>query len=89
MDEVDMQDFKSLDGKGEMAVMNKTGDTKVIWDSKNEEEVDNAKKQFDHFTKTLKFAAFAVNKDGSKSEQIRKFDSTMEKIIFVPPLAGG
>lgn len=87
---VDMSDFRIPEGsKGEMAMMNHTGDTKVIWDPKNPDEVENARKQFDYFTKEKKFAAFAVNKDGSKSEQIRTFDKDIEKIIFVPPLQGG
>lgn len=86
---VDMTDFKSTNGIGEMATMDRTGDTKVIWDSKNADEVENAQKQFDTLVKVKKFAAFAVNKDGTKSEQIRAFDATLEKIIFVPPLAGG
>ena len=89
VDAVDMSDFKSANGIGEMATMDRTGDTKVIWDSKNEDEVANARTQFDTLVKTKKFAAFAVNKDGTKSEQIRAFDATLEKIIFVPPLAGG
>ncbi len=82
--------FKSSTGKGEMALMNETGDTKTIWDSKNPDEVEAAKKQFDFFVKTKKYAAFKVAKNGDKtSEQIREFDPELEKIIFVPALAGG
>lgn len=88
--DINLQDFKSADGRGEMAVMNHTGDTKTIWDSKNPDEVENARKQFEFFTKTKKFAAFMVAKNGDKTtEQIREFDPSLEKIIFVPPLAGG
>lgn len=88
--DVDPQLFKSADGRGEMAMMNETGDTKTIWDSKNPDEVENARKQFEFFTKTKKFAAFKVAKNGDKtSEIIREFDPELEKIIFVPALAGG
>lgn len=86
---VDLTEFKSANGIGEMAVMDKTGDTKTLWDSKNPDEVEAARKQFDYFVKEKKYAAFTVDKKGEKSEQIRAFDSTLEKIIFVPPLAGG
>lgn len=86
---INMDDFRSTDGKGWMAEMNHTGDTKTIWDSKNPDEVEAARKQFDLFVKDKKYAAFMVGKDGEKTEQIRTFDPTIEKIIFVKPLAGG
>ena len=86
---IDYSPFKSVDGIGELAVMDATGDTKTIWDSKNPDEVENARKQFDYFVKEKKYAAFTVDKKGEQSEPLKKFDPELERIIFVKPLAGG
>jgi hypothetical protein len=75
--------------KGEMAIMGRFGDIKTIWDSRNPDEVANAREQFDKL-KAKKFVPFSVSKDGSKGEQIvGDFDPKIERIIFVPPMAGG
>jgi len=73
---------------GEMAVLDKTGDTKVTWDRTKSEEVDAARATFDAL-RQKGYAAFAVSKDGSKGEQIRTFDPTAERIILAPALVGG
>tara|TARA_R100001530_G_scaffold1886_1_gene3253 strand:- start:27114 stop:27344 length:231 start_codon:yes stop_codon:yes gene_type:complete len=39
--------------KCEMAIMNGSGDTKLIWDSENDDEVKNARRTFNDF-KTYK-----------------------------------
>ncbi len=73
---------------GEMAILDGTGDTKVIWDAHNPDEVAAAKAQFDTLKKKG-FIAYTVNKKGDKGEVIREFDPDAEKIILSPPLAGG
>jgi hypothetical protein len=73
---------------GEMAVMDRSGDLKVMWDSDKEDEVDAARSQFDALLKKG-YAAFKVDKKGGQGEQIKKFDPTAEKLIMVPALAGG
>ncbi len=73
---------------GEIAIMGKEGDLKVIWDSEKQDEVDAAKCQFENLTKKG-YIAFSVKKDGEKNEKISKFDPNMEKIILVPMLRGG
>jgi hypothetical protein len=74
---------------GEIAIMDGTGDTKVIWSRDNADEVEMARKQFNEFKKK-KFAAFSVvGKDGAKGTQIDEFDPNAERIIFVPPMVGG
>lgn len=71
-------------------VMGKEGDTKSIWDKNNPDEVEAAKRQFNHLVVEKKFAAFYVHgKEGDKGEQMRTFDPKAERIIFVPPMAGG
>jgi hypothetical protein len=73
---------------GEMCIIDRTGDTKVIWDAKNEDEVEAAKATF----KALKkkgYLAYSVSKDGSKGEVLHDFDPKAEKIILSPAMQGG
>jgi hypothetical protein len=72
----------------ELAVMDRTGDTKTVWDPGNEAEVDNAKKQFDDLRKKG-FAIYSVDKAGDKNTVIHKFDPNAAKMIAVPPVVGG
>ena len=73
---------------GEMAILDRTGDTKIIWDSANEDEVEEAKRTFKNL-KDKGYAAYSVNKKGDKGEVIKKFDADAERIIMAPPLVGG
>lgn len=73
---------------GNMAIMGKSGDTKLIWSPGNEAEVDNARRTFNDL-KAKRFVAFAVKKDGEKGERVTEFDADAEKIIMVPPMQGG
>jgi hypothetical protein len=75
---------------GVMAELNETGDTKVIWDKNNPDEVEAARATFDRLTKDRKFIAFSVKgKNGDKDERIRTFDPDAERIILVPQNVGG
>jgi hypothetical protein len=72
-----------------MAIMDKTGDTKVTWDPRNEDEVANARRTFADLRKKH-FLAFRVNaKDGSKGEQTTEFDPNQAMYIMVPAYVGG
>ena len=73
---------------GEMAILDRTGDTKIIWDSANEDEVEEAKRTFKNL-KDKGYAAYSVNKKGDKGEVIKKFDADAERIIMAPPMVGG
>jgi len=72
----------------EFAVMDRTGDTKTIWDPRNEDEVEIAQTAFDKFKKKG-YLIYRVSKDGGKGEQMSKFDIKAEKMIAVPPIVGG
>lgn len=72
----------------QMRVMDKSGDTRVIWDPDNEDEVAQARKTFDDL-RSKRFVAFRVGEGGRKGEQIREFDASAEKLILAPPMAGG
>lgn len=73
---------------GEMAVMDATGDTKIIWDSDVPDEVESAREQFNKLRKKG-FIAYKVKKGGEKGEVITEFDASAEKLILSPPLRGG
>jgi hypothetical protein len=73
---------------GELSVLDKTGDTKIIWDSARRDEVDAARRAFDDL-KAKGYLAYSVTKKGDKDEVIKKFDPDAERIIMAPPLVGG
>ena len=73
---------------GELAVLDNTGDTKVLWDTKNQDEIDAAEEQFDTLI-DKGFTAYSVKKDGEKNKKITKFDPNAGKIIMVPKIIGG
>jgi ribosomal protein L19E len=72
----------------ELRVLSSIGDTKVIFDPDNDDEVAAAKVQY----KTLidkGFKAFKVKKSGERGKKMKKFDKDAGKIIMVPPIIGG
>lgn len=74
---------------GTMNVLTGAGDTKIIWDSAHREEVESARRHFDELIGKRYLAFKAEGREGSKGEQIRKFDPALERIIMVPPSVGG
>lgn len=73
---------------GELAIISAEGDTKVMWDPANKDEIEAAEAQFDRLVKKG-FTAFAVKKDGEKGKKISEFDADAGKIIMVPKMVGG
>ena len=96
LDEVIATGLSTLDGpfaqvpqgNGAFAVMGKNGDTKYIWDKTKPAEVDAARAAFESLTKK-NYLAFAVKGEGEQGDQVRTFDPTIERLIFVPQLKGG
>lgn len=72
----------------EMRTMGTSGDTKLVWDSQQDDEVANAKRTFNDLKKKG-YAAFAVGPKGKQAEQIKEFDPDAESLIMVPAIAGG
>jgi len=77
------------EGHGLMHELNKTGDTRVMWDRGNSDEVAAARRQFTDLTKKGFIAYRAEGKDGDRGEVIREFDPNAERIILVKQLVGG
>lgn len=73
---------------GEMEVLDSTGHTRTTWDGENEAEVSAARAQFEQLTKKG-YKAFRVKRDGGEGEPMKSFDPDAEKMILVPPVAGG
>lgn len=73
---------------GELRYLSGKGDSKVIWDPTNADEVEAAKAQFD-ILKGKGYKAFSVQKDGAKGKPMSKFRKTAGRIIMVPQIAGG
>lgn len=90
----DMNIREALDAElgpdqGSLAVLDQTGDTKVIWDRNNPVEVEIARAAFDK-AKAKKYMAYKiVGQDGKKGEVISEFDPKAERIILAPVLVGG
>lgn len=73
---------------GEMEVLDATGHTRTTWDSENDAEVKAARAQYDALT-GKGYKAFRVKRDGTEGEPMKAFDADAEKMILVPPVAGG
>ena len=75
-----------------MQIQGRRGDEPVVWDVEVKEEVDAAKEKFSELL-LGGHLAFSVNPKGDprgmQGELIREFDQDAERILMVPPLAGG
>lgn len=72
----------------QMAIMDGSGDIKIEWNPDNKEESEVAENAFKElFNKS--WLAFRMYDGGKRGEQMSKFDKFAERIILVPPLAGG
>lgn len=70
-------------------ITDESGDTRIMWDPANRDEVRTAKAAFDE-AKKRGMLAYAVTPGGEQSgEVIRDFDPARGKIIMVRQTAGG
>ena len=73
---------------GELAMLDATGDTKLLWNRGNQIEVEAAKELFKKLKKK-NYIAYTVKDDGKQGEIIHSFDPNLERIIMMPPIIGG
>jgi hypothetical protein len=73
---------------GVMVILDRSGDTKHIWDRSNADEVAAARAVFDQMTKKG-YQAWSVTRKGDKDRRITEFDPEAEKMILAPALVGG
>jgi hypothetical protein len=76
-------------GDCEIAKLDRSGDTKTIWNPDNEDEVANAKRTFDDLRKKGYLAFRVIGKEGDKGEQMTEFDPRAGRMIMVPQMRGG
>lgn len=77
------------EGRGLMHTLDRSGDTRVMWDRGNPDEVTTARRTFTDLTRKGYLAYRAEGKQGERGEQIREFDPAAERIILVKPNVGG
>ncbi len=71
-----------------MNILDREGDTKVMWDAGNEDEVTSARRTFDEL-RGKGFTAYRVDDKGDTSAVITAFDPEAERIILRPAMVGG
>jgi hypothetical protein len=76
------------EGHGLLQYMSDEGDTRVIWDPDNPDEVENARSTFANLTKKG-YQAYRVRRGGERGERVREFDPSMERVILAPATVGG
>jgi hypothetical protein len=74
---------------GSIAVIDRTGDTKILWDKAKTVEVDNARESFKRLRKEGYLVYKVVGDKGDKGEMMTEFDPNEERYIAAPPLQGG
>lgn len=78
---------------GELAVLDRTGDVKLSWDTRNEDEVNAARKMFTRLKKAGHLAYKTSGNDDTTQnrnrEVIHEFDPTAERIVMSPAIQGG
>jgi len=75
--------------KNMLSITDASGDTRIMWDPRNKDEVETAQAAFDA-AKKKGMLAYSVDPDsGDKGKVIQKFDKKAGKIIMVRQLVGG
>lgn len=74
---------------GCLEIIDPTGDTKIIWDKDNEDEIAMAQAAFDTAKKKGMSVFTVKGKNGEQDKRIDKFDPKHERLIAVPAMAGG
>jgi len=75
---------------GCLAVPNRDGDTRFMWDTRDEASVAEVRAKFDELVKASgMLAEKSTTIKGHQGEQLRDFDPEAEMIIVHKPLVGG
>ena len=74
---------------GTIHILDSGGDTKIMWDRDNRDEVNTAREHFRELRKKHYLAFKAEGSEGRRGSQIDEFDPDLERIIMVPRSVGG
>jgi len=69
-------------------VMDHSGDVKKIWDPTKPVEVEDAELSFKNLT-SKGYRAYKTDEKGDKGEQMKSFEASAGRVIFVPQMQGG
>lgn len=75
--------------KNEMLVLNSKGDTRIMWDKNNRDEVRAAREHFSELRSKHYLAFRAEGSEGRRGTQVDTFDPDAERLIMVPRSVGG
>ena len=64
------------------------GDTKITWNSANQDEIDAAKAAFEKL-RAKRFKVYKVTRAGGAGEEVFTFDPKAEAYIAIPQYQGG
>jgi hypothetical protein len=84
----EVEELELPEGAHVLQYMSDEGDSRIIWDPDNADEVAAARAQFDTLT-GKGYIAYQVRRGGEKGERVRKFDPTIERLILAPATVGG
>ena len=73
---------------GQIKVMGSTGDTKISWNPDNADEVEQARNTYQSYL-NKGYVAFRIIQTDGKGKKMLTFDPLAEKVLLIPPLAGG
>ena len=82
------QEISAETVRGLLSIPSAEGDTRIMWDPRDKDEVKVAREAFGK-AKAKGMLAYSVDEGGEKGEVIREFDPTLSKIIMTKQLAGG
>lgn len=83
------EEYAAADGFIRIAVLDKTGDSKRIWDPKNAEEVEDARESYARL-KGKGHAIYRVDPaTGAKTELMPAFEPEAAKFLATPRMQGG
>lgn len=78
------------EGRNAIAIIGRSGDTKITWDPSRPAEVEAARRQFDELTSGKhRYRAFRITGTDGRGEQLDEFDPAASRILLVPPMQGG
>ena len=65
-----------------MRVLDDNGDTRLVWNRRDQREVEEARKKFDEY-RDKGYKAYLCRSDGSKGRRVETFDAMLEELILL------
>jgi hypothetical protein len=84
----EVEELELPEGAHVLQYMSDEGDSRIIWDPANHDEVDAARRTFDDLTKKG-YQAYEVRRGGERGQRVRQFDPSLERLILAPATVGG